>query len=243
MALAGALALLTVGGAGSANRDVPTGPRGVAPGRVKSGTGFFVSSGGLVATSWHVVSGCTELVVWSGIGAERTGEVIARDQTSDIALLATNSPIPQYAVVSHQAPRVGEPVFTLAYGTSASEPRKAVATQGRFFGGSARPEGDPFLIIRARLHEGNSGAPVVDARGALIGMVTGRFTDQPDRAILASSPEIEALMSRLGLALDPSPPPAQPKMRPRDFLASVAVLVQCTPSDEHGADSHLHQNP
>jgi S1-C subfamily serine protease len=239
--LAGALALLTSAGVGLADHDGRlTELHGSAPARVKSGTGFFVSADGLLATSWHVVNGCTGLTVWLENGGGRAGRVIDADQRSDIALLTTESRVPQYArVVNPEAPRPGDQVFTLAYGTSVHEPRKAVTTQGQFLGGSATEAGDPILLIRARLREGNSGGPVIDAHGSLIGLVTRRYTDQPDRAIVVPSAEIASLMSRQGFTLQMESPVADPRKRPRDLLAEMTALVQCAPVSGGSTGSQL----
>ena len=240
-ALAGALALLTSAGVGLADHDGRlTELHGSAPARVKSGTGFFVSADGLLATSWHVVNGCTGLTVWLENGGGRAGQVIDADQRSDIALLTTESRVPQYArVINPEAPRPGDQVFTLAYGTSVHEPRRAVTTQGQFLGGSATEAGDPILLIRARLREGNSGGPVIDAHGSLIGLVTRRYTDQPDRAIVVPSAEIASLMSRQGFTLQMEAPVADPRKRPRDLLAEMTALVQCAPVSGRSTGSQL----
>jgi S1-C subfamily serine protease len=240
-ALAGALALLTSAGVGLADHDGRlTEFHGSAPVRVKSGTGFFVAADGLLATSWHVVNGCTSVTVWLVNGGGYAGQVIDADQRSDVALLTTESPVPQYArVVNPEVPHSGDQVFTLAYGTSVHDPRKAVTTQGQFLGGSATEAGDPILLIRARLHEGNSGGPVIDTRGSLIGMVTRRYTDQPDRAIVVPSAEIATLMSRQGFALQMEPPVADPRKRPRALLAEMTALVQCAPVSGRSTGSQL----
>jgi len=240
-ALAGALALLTSAGVGLADHDGRlTELHGSAPARVKSGTGFFVSADGLLATSWHVVNGCTGLTVWLENGGGRAGQVIDADQRSDIALLTTESRVPQYArVVNPEAPRPGDQVFTLAYGTSVHEPRRAVTTQGQFLGGSATEAGDPILLIRARLREGNSGGPVIDAHGSLIGLVTRRYTDQSDRAIVVPSAEIASLMSRQGFTLQMEAPVADPRKRPRVLLAEMTALVQCAPVSGRSTGSQL----
>ena len=60
---------------------------GAAAGRVKSGTGFFVSPDGFLVTSAHVVAGCRDVSVLDHDGTAHPGYVIASDRRLDLALL------------------------------------------------------------------------------------------------------------------------------------------------------------
>ena len=199
--------------------------------RVRSGTGFFVSADGLLVTSAHVVAGCTGLLVFAQNDAPRAGRILAYDQRLDIALLATRGNVLQYARVGDpHEPRAGEQAFTLAYGTLVREPRKPVMTPGVFVGDGATEAGDRIILVRARLHEGNSGGPVIDPRGSLIGMVIARLTDQPDHAVVVPGAEIRVLLNGLGVASSSEPMSVKRVVRPRDLLIAISALVQCAPA-------------
>lgn len=196
-----------------------------AAGRVKSGTGFFVSGDGFLVTSAHVVTGCPRISVWAADGTEHPGYMIAAERRPDIALLWAGGGISRHpAAAVLLAPRRGEPVLTLGYGVVASEPLRPVLAHGTVLGDAVAASGSRVLMIRARLRAGTSGGPVLAADGSLLGMVIGRDEADPDLGVAIPNEDIAALLSRYGLALGHREAAA----RARDLLSAISVLVQCT---------------
>lgn len=192
--------------------------------RVKSGTGFFVSGDGFLLTSAHVVSGCPRVSVWAADRTAHPAYLIAVERRHDIALLWAGG-----GVSSHPAatlllpPRQGEPVLTIGYGVLTSQPLRPVLVHGTVLGSAVADSGSRVLMIRARLQAGTSGGPVLAADGSLLGMVIGRDEADPDLGVAIPNEDIEALLSRYGLALGRREPSAQA----RDLLPAISVLVQC----------------
>lgn len=208
---------------------LPVDGRPTRAGLVKSGTGFFVSREGLLLTSAHVVTGCHDISIWARDGVQRRARIVAKDVMRDIALLATGSHSPRYyALGGRGSAPVGEEVFTLGFGVIPAEPLKPIVTAGNFAGDSRAPRGNRILVIRARLHAGNSGGAVIDAAGSLLGMVIGREQTWPEFGVLIPSSELVPMVS----AYTPpaaAAPPRPPGESPPALLRAISALIQCVP--------------
>lgn len=198
---------------------------------VKSGTGFFVSREGLVATSAHVVNDCPEISIWPANGPERVARIVASDAKRDLALLSAAGEVLSYVNSVHEGIlRLGEPVSTIGFGVRRSRPREPVITNGRLIGDAADSAGNRILLIEARFLEGNSGGPVIDGEGSVVGVVVGRDATRPDLGAARPSEAIEGLLSANGISLPVSLPEERPPIDTADLLKSISVLVQCTPA-------------
>ncbi|MEX0269777.1 S1C family serine protease [Leptolyngbyaceae cyanobacterium UHCC 1019] len=129
------------------------------------GSGSVVSPNGLVITNNHVVNGAmgSRVSARTFDGQSYVGQVIAIDRRSDLALiqLQTGSQLPTVPLAT-STPRSGEPV--LAIGSPYGRP--GVLTTGTF--SSTRSNGD--LQSRVVLHPGNSGGPLLNASGEMVGV-------------------------------------------------------------------------
>ena len=139
------------------------------------GTGFFISQDGLVLTAYHVVSGGRLFQISTLSGKTYPATVTAFDAQADVAVLqVTRAPgggFP-FLPLAPRAPRVGEAV--LAIGNSGGDylqPR-----QGTLLGLNAQagradfPQGT--LEMSAPLSPGDSGGPILDPTGQVIGVVS-----------------------------------------------------------------------
>jgi S1-C subfamily serine protease len=224
---AGILLLLPFSAGSGAAEGVP--PPAAANGRVKSGTGFYVSPRGFLLTSRHVVAGCPGVAVWPEEGGEHQAHVVAADKQLDLAVLSVNGRTPDYAALRDGARlKPGQSVLTIAFGILPTEPQKALLTSGRFVKSDVMPPREQILIVRAELRPGNSGSPVVDASGSLVGMVIGRLADRPDLGVLITSAEIDRFLLRAGLGPLSREAPNSPARNPNALLARISALVQCT---------------
>lgn len=216
-----ALLLLAAGVAGAVADDEATARR------VKSGTGFFVSPDGFLVTSAHVVSGCGKVSVWGADGSEHRSYTVASDPRLDLALLWADGGLRgPAAIAGHRALQIGEDVFTLGFGVLATKPLQSVLVEGSLAGNSTAQPGNRILIIKAKLHAGNSGGAVLSGDGSLVGMVIGRDEAHPELGVAIPSTDIETLLSGYGIAL----PSREPGGDPRNFLGAISVLIQCSKS-------------
>jgi S1-C subfamily serine protease len=230
------LLALLAGLAGPLLAGSSPGGDGAAAGRVKSGTGFFVSRDGFLVTSAHVVAGCRGISVWGPDGTERPSYTIASDPRLDIALLWVDGRRLGPSAVAARGPhRPGEDVFTLGFGVFATTPLRSMLVEGSLVGDRTAQPGNRILVIRARLHAGNSGGAVLAGDGSLVGMVVGRDEAHADLGVAIPSRDIEALLSSYGIVL----PNQDAAGNARDFLGAISVLVQCSAPSGRAAPPDL----
>jgi S1-C subfamily serine protease len=225
LCLAGFFSLFLCAG-GVAFEQPTAAPVANAAGRVKAGTGFFVSRDGFLVTSAHVVSGCDGVAVWAGGIEQREAQIVAADPRRDIALLSTDGEAADFASAS-DPPHVGEATFGLGFGVVVKHPLTAMLSRGVFVGEDVTPAGDPVLVIQARVPEGASGGPVLVADGSLVGMAIGYYTDRPDLGVVVPSADIDAFLGAHRLALVRGRAIAGAVASPREILLRISALVQC----------------
>jgi S1-C subfamily serine protease len=201
-------------------------------GRVKSGTGFFVSRDGFLVTSAHVVAGCRNLSAWRPDGTQRPSYVVAFDRRRDVALLwADGMSGGLAATVAGMPPQPGAEVYTLGYGVVASRPLSPTLVEGWLIGDRVARPGNRVVVFRGSLHAGHSGGAVLAGDGSLIGMVVGRDDEFPEFGVAIPKEDIEALLSPYGVQL----PRRASTPSARDVLEAISVLIQC--SNDGGPES------
>ncbi|MCP9904544.1 serine protease [Cyanobium sp. BA5m-10] len=145
---------------------------------IGTGTGFVAESTGLIFTNRHVVQSKKTVDISYADGSETTAEVIFRDREKDLAILRPTSariktPLPLcYA----SYPKPGEEVFALGNprGLANTVTRGIVSSVRRSEGEfrSVVPEGTTLIQTDAAVNPGNSGGPLLNANGEVIGIVT-----------------------------------------------------------------------
>ena len=198
------------------------------PGRLKSGTGFFISHDGLVLTSAHIVLGCGHISVWNRHGMMSEARIRAVDPDRDIALLESGMGAPEIAAAAGSTrPRMGEPVSALGFGVDAQHPLVPAATYGDFAGAANDAADRDMLVIRAPISPGMSGGLVIDSTGAMLGMVIGYDTDRPSMGLILPASVIAEFLAARGLRLTTAHSAFHGHQAAGRHLLKVSVLVQC----------------
>jgi 2-alkenal reductase len=138
-----------------------------------SGSGAFISPDGYIVTNNHVIADATRLRVIYADGTEHEAKLVGTDPLNDIAVLKTDDAVP--AVMSlgdSDKLRQGETV--VAIGSPLGDYRNTVtvgvvSALNRNLGGDA-PEG--LIQTDAAINRGNSGGPLLNAQGEIIGLNT-----------------------------------------------------------------------
>jgi len=164
-------------------------------------TGFVISSKGYVITNYHVISGADSIYLQNSEGESFKSEVIYKDELKDLAVLhvldtlfSTPKEIPYTFKTSDTD--LGEQLYTLGF------PRdEAVYGQG-YLSSSTGYGGDTVSYqISIPVNPGNSGGPVVDKNGNLIGIISGKQTGIDGAAFAIKT---KTLLEMLEQAEDPS---------------------------------------
>jgi len=152
------------------------GPFGAAA--ESSGSGFVVSSDGLIVTSRHVIDGATAVTVILADGLQRDASVVATDATNDLAVLRVSAGNLPDLSLAPAAVEVGQTV--IAIGTPLGEFANSVTT-GIVSGldrsvdvGSGRGSEhlDGVIQTDAALSSGMSGGPILNVGGQVVGVTT-----------------------------------------------------------------------
>jgi len=134
------------------------------------GSGFIISPDGLVLTNAHVVNGAKQVTVTLSDHREFKAKVLGADRTSDIAVLkisATNLPTVQLGNSDNLG--VGDYVLAIGepFGLEETATAGIVSAKGRSLPGDGYV---PFIQTDAAVNPGNSGGPLFDSNGAVVGI-------------------------------------------------------------------------
>ncbi len=166
---------------------VKSGPAAMFPGAPEStadvalGTGFLVEAKGtFVVTTNTIASGANDLRVVLDDTTEVPAKVIGRDADLDLALLSVDRPrLPVLAIGDSNDLKIGEWIVVLGnpFGEEVTAAAGIVSSTGREAAGSLMQDRGMgyrtfrmFLQTDARIHRGNSGGPVLDTAGQVIGV-------------------------------------------------------------------------
>jgi serine protease Do len=141
------------------------------------GSGFIVDPEGLVVTNNHVIENADEITVTLDDGTQLPAELIGRDPKTDLALLKVDSEseLAYASFGDSEDTRAGDWVIAIGnpFGLGGTATTGIVSARGRDI--QAGPF-DDFLQIDAPINRGNSGGPLFDASGQVIGVNTAIYS-------------------------------------------------------------------
>lgn len=158
------LAALLAGLAGDAIAQQPT----------ATGTGFFVNAGGWVLTNAHVVEGCARVAV-PGHG---TAAGLIEDRERDLAAFRVGGPVPEPLPFRDRPARLAESVTALGYPLSGLLSPDIRVTTGTVNALGGVADGRRALQISAPIQPGNSGGPLIDATGTVLGVIVATLAEE-----------------------------------------------------------------
>ena len=134
------------------------------------GSGFIISSDGLILTNAHVVREAKEVTVKLSDRREFAAKVLGTDAVTDVAVLRINAKdLPTVRLGDPRQIEVGDPVLAIGapYGLEQTATQGIVSAKGRSLPGDAVV---PFIQTDAAVNPGNSGGPLFDGSGAVVGI-------------------------------------------------------------------------
>jgi 2-alkenal reductase len=141
-----------------------------------SGSGFFINDQGYLLTNNHVVEGTKEVKIVLSDGTEQSASIVGTDPYSDIAVLKTEGKVPAVAVLGNSDTLdPGESV--IAIGSPLGDFKNTVTVGVVSATGRSIDTGNGYQIedliqTDAAINHGNSGGPLVDLSGEVIGINT-----------------------------------------------------------------------
>jgi serine protease Do len=134
------------------------------------GSGFIISSDGLILTNAHVVRDAKEVTVKLKDRREFSAKVLGSDPTTDIAVLQIEATgLPTVRLGDARTLQVGDPVLAIGapYGLEETATQGIVSAKGRALPGDTVV---PFIQTDAAVNPGNSGGPLFNGNGAVVGI-------------------------------------------------------------------------
>lgn len=153
--------------------------------REGEGSGVIIKEGGYILTSRHVLKGARQIAVVLNDGTRLPAKLVGHDRATDLAVLkisSENGDFPAVEFGDSDAVRVG--AVAIAIGSPFS--LQGSATVGHVSQKGRRVEILPyedFIQTDAAINEGNSGGPLVDVDGRLIGINAAIQTDAVERGV------------------------------------------------------------
>jgi serine protease Do len=141
------------------------------------GAGFIISSTGEIVTNHHVIDGAAKVLVKLSDGRELEATVVGSDPLTDIALLRVDAgaDLPAIAFGSSDKMRPGDEVFAMGnpFGLGGTVTSGIVSATSRNINSGPY---DDFIQTDAAINRGNSGGPLFNVEGEVIGVNTAIFS-------------------------------------------------------------------
>lgn len=161
------------------------------PAKPKSGTGFVVSANGHIVTNHHVIDGCSDLKGNLTGEAAMVLRVVSSDANNDLALLQAPSTatFKEFARIRDRSIRSGDSVVAIGFPFHGLLTSDFTVTTGIVSSLSGMRNDSRFLQISAPVQPGNSGGPLFDTTGQIVGVVTGKLDGLRVAVATGSIPE------------------------------------------------------
>ncbi len=141
------------------------------------GSGFVIDSSGLIVTNNHVIAGADEITIITHDDVRLKAEIVGRDAKTDLAVLRVKpaKPMTSVAFGNSDKSRVGDWVLAIGnpFGLGGSVTAGIISARARNI--NAGPY-DDFIQTDASINRGNSGGPMFDMEGKVIGINTAIFS-------------------------------------------------------------------
>lgn len=147
------------------------------PKAISLGSGFIIDSHGYIVTNHHVVEAADEIYVKLGTNEELQAKLIGTDQRTDLALLKveTKYPLPFVKFGDSNKSRVGDWVIAIGnpFGLGGTVTSGIISSKGRDIADGLV---DDFIQTDTAINSGNSGGPMFNTAGEVIGVNTSIFS-------------------------------------------------------------------
>ncbi|MBB2687355.1 UNVERIFIED_ORG: serine protease Do [Rhizobium etli] len=189
------------------------------------GSGFIISPDGVIVTNNHVIDNALDIKVTLDDGTELPAKLIGADPKSDVAVLKITAGKPLQTIAWGDSDRLklGDQILAIGnpFGIGTTVTAGIVSARGRDLHSGPY---DDFIQIDAPINHGNSGGPLVDREGKVVGINTAIYS--PNGGSVGVGFAIPSVA-----AVSADTPAAQAGLKPGDIVTSVGGEAVKTPKD------------
>ncbi|QOR75520.1 MAG: trypsin-like peptidase domain-containing protein [Thermoflavifilum sp.] len=187
------------------------------------GSGFLISDNGYLVTNYHVIRNADSIYVQDNKGNAYKARMVFQDPATDLAVLkiidsnfCMNGALP-YTLSASEAP-LGEQVFTLGYPKD-----EIVYGEGYISSETGYRDDSTAYQLSIPVNPGNSGGPLFDSKGRIIGIISGKQGESDRIAFAIKATYLKAILDSL----------------PNDFNKRAILRTRVTKNTSH---PDLHNN-
>jgi hypothetical protein len=136
-----------------------------------SGTGFFVSADGLIATCYHVVKDA-ELIQVEYKNKSYKAHTITGNEGNDIAIIKIEGEFPFFELAESETVKLGDDVYTVGYPSPRDLGIEPKLTTGTVSASSGLKDDPTYYQISVPIQPGNSGGPLITTNGLVVGVIS-----------------------------------------------------------------------
>ena len=155
-----------------------------------SGTCFFVDGFGTAVTNNHVIEGHSKIEVIATNGSKSSATIVKASSILDVAVLATGHQTPQFLTLAENGTStLGQEVFTIGYPVTDILGDNPKYSEGTISALSGLNNDDSWIQVSTPIQPGNSGGPLVNQHGELVGIVTATAAVERFFSVTGSLPQ------------------------------------------------------
>jgi S1-C subfamily serine protease len=158
------------------------------------GSGFFISENGYIVTNYHVITDTAKLEVIMNDGSKFPAKIVRFNKEADLALLKIekNNIIP-FKIPESEVSGIGKEIYVI--GTPSAEDLSQTLTKGIISSVRKQSNGTKIIQTDASISRGNSGGPLIDKEGKLLGIVNAKLIGMGIEGISFAIPAGEIVKS------------------------------------------------
>jgi S1-C subfamily serine protease len=214
----------------AATASVPKQPAGPRKKATFSGSGFFVSQNGFFLTNYHVIEKADRILVKTSDG-DFPAKIAKIDPANDVAVIKVDGIFGCLPLGATRDVALGDPVITIGYPNIDIQGVAPKLTAGEISSLSGMGDDPRVFQISVPIQPGNSGGPLVDQRGNVIGITTAQLSSLgmlKSRGSIPQNVNYAIKISYAQLLLDGIPGLSEKLLKPESSVSERSAVVERT---------------